>query len=340
MVANDLDADLLCTVDPGRPATAYVAGVDTIERATRWLTARRERVRELLDEHGALFLRGLPIADAAGFAAVRDAVLDERAPYQEKATPRTDFGDGVFSSTDLPPAHTIRMHNENSYTLTFPGILMFCCLTAPRTGGATPVADCREVLRNLPGELAERFRGTGWSLLRNYGENISLDWRTAFNATSADQVEKYCAENLITYRWGEHDTLRTGQVRPAVIRHPRTGDEVWFNHAAFWSEHSLEPEIRDVLLQELGREGLPFNTRHGDGTEFTAEEVGAINAAYDAAVVRRAWQAGDLLIVDNLLAAHGRDAFRGDRKIVVAMGEPVSIHDCRPVPPLTAHVGA
>ncbi|MEV8638670.1 TauD/TfdA family dioxygenase [Streptosporangium sp. NPDC051023] len=340
MGANDLDADLRCTVEPGRPATASAAGVDTVEQAVLWLATRRARIRELLDEHGALYLRGLPIHDPAGFAAVRDAVLDERAAYQEKATPRTHFGDDVYSSTDLPPAHTIHMHNENSYTLTFPGILMFCCLTAPHTGGATPVADCRQVLRNLPGELAERFRATGWSLLRNYGEHISLDWRTAFNAASPEEAEKYWAENLIGYRWGENGTLRTGQVRPAIIKHPRTGEEVWFNHAAFWSEHSLDPEIREVLLEELGHGGLPFNTGYGDGVAFTADEIGTINAAYEAAVVRRPWRAGDLLIVDNLLTAHGRDAFRGDRKVVVAMGEPVSLADCRPVPPPAARLGS
>ncbi|WP_336214989.1 TauD/TfdA family dioxygenase [Nonomuraea sp. LPB2021202275-12-8] len=327
--------DLELQLAPGEPATATATGLATVEDACAWLAARRPRIRDLLDEHGALYLRGLPIHDPEGFAAVRDVVLAVRAAYQEKATPRTHFGDDVYSSTDLPPSQSIRMHNENSYTLTFPGMLLFCCLTAPHTGGATPVADCRQVLRNLPPDLVERFRVTGWSLRRNYGERISLGWRTAFNADSRDEVEKYCADNMISHRWGENDTLRTRQVRPAIIRHPRTGDEVWFNHAAFWSEHSLDPEIRGVLLEELGQDGLPFTTGYGDGTALSADDVRAMNAAYDAAVLRTTWQAGDLLIVDNLLAAHGRDAFRGDRRIVVAMGEPVTLQECRPIPSMT-----
>jgi hypothetical protein len=31
------------------------------------------------------------------------------------------------------------------------------------------------------------------------------------------------------------------------------------------------------------------------------------------------WRRGDLLVLDNLLAAHGRKPFEGDREILVAM---------------------
>ncbi|MEU8199457.1 TauD/TfdA family dioxygenase [Microbispora amethystogenes] len=333
--ANELE----CTVEQGKPAMATVPGFGTLQEACSWLAGGRERLRDLLDKHGAVYLRGLPIRDAADFAAVRDVVLARRTSYREKATPRSHLGDDVYSSTDLPPSHAIRLHNENSYTLTFPGLLIFCCLTAPRTGGATPVADCRQVLRNLPPELTERLRAVGWLLQRNYGPRISLDWRTAFAAESAEQVEEYCRENLISFSWGADDTLRTRQVRPAIIRHPRTGEEVWFNHAAFWNEYSLNPPIREVLMRELGPDGLPFNTAFGDGGVFSADEAGQLNAAYEAATLRRTWRPGDVMIVDNILAAHGRESFRGDRKIVVAMGEPVTLRECDPVPSMAVCAG-
>ena len=46
--------------------------------------------------------------------------------------------------------------------------------------------------------------------------------------------------------------------------------------------------------------------------------------------VRETWHVGDLLMVDNILNAHGREAFSGARKILVAMGDPVSLADCSP----------
>jgi alpha-ketoglutarate-dependent taurine dioxygenase len=304
--------------------------LNTMDRACDWLTEVRPDLRGALNEHGALFIRGLPIRSADDFARARDVLVEQRAAYQEKATPRSDFGDGVFSSTDLPPAQAIRLHNENSYTLTFPGVLLFCCLTAPPTGGATPVADCREVLRHIPPELVERFRTRGWALIRNYSEHISLDWRTALGADSVEEVSRYCDEHRIAWEWGPDESLRTTQRRAAIIHHPVTGEGTWFNHAAFWNEWSLDPAIRDVLVSEFGAGNLPFNTAFGDGEPLTEAEVEALNAAYAKATRRESWQVGDLMIVDNILAAHGRDPFRGDRKIVVAMGEPVAVEDCRP----------
>lgn len=124
--------------------------------------------------------------------------------------------------------------------------------------------------------------------------------------------------------------LRTGQVRPGIITHPATGEEVWFNHLVFWNEWSLDEELRETLIDEFGRDQLPFNTAFGDGTTVTREDLAAIQTAYDAATVRARWRPGDLLLVDNILTAHGRDPFRGDRKIAVAMGAPVELSACRP----------
>lgn len=42
---------------------------------------------------------------------------------------------------------------------------------------------------------------------------------------------------------------------------------------------------------------------------------------YEACAVRFDWQKGDVILLDNMLAAHARDPFEGPRKIVVAMGE-------------------
>lgn len=314
---------------PGRPVVLIPPPLLDIDDACDWLTRHRDDVRAVLDDAGALYLRGMPVRATDDFATVRDVLIEQRAEYREKATPRSAFGDDVFSSTDLPPTHPIRMHNENSYTLTFPGTLLFGCLTVPEEGGATPVADCRAVLAALPSELVHRFRVAGWALHRSYGDRMSLDWRTAFGTDDRGQVERYCAENLISCTW-EGDALRTVQRRPAVITHPTTGQDVWFNHAAFWSEWALPAGAREVLLDELGV--LPFATTFGDGTPIGRDEFAALEAAYRAATVAHSWAPGDLLLVDNILSAHGREAYRGTRKIVVAMGEPTQLAGCRPVP--------
>ncbi len=316
--------------NPGRPALTRAPAGLGLAGACDWLREAEPGLRAALREHGTIFLRGLPVADTDDVAAVRDILIPRRTPYREKATPRSDFGNGVFSSTDLPPAQSIRMHNENSYTLTFPGLLLFACLVAPAEGGATPVADCRQVLKELPPRLVDRMKSSGWTLTRNYSDYVSLGWRTAFGTDDPEQVARYCTENQISWEWQPDGNLRTRQLRAGTISHPETGDEVWFNHLAFWSEWSLDQDVREALTEEFGPDGLPFNTGFGDGAPLTEQDVADLNAAYAAATVRETWQVGDVMLVDNVLAAHGRDPFRGDRRIAVAMGEPVDVRDCRP----------
>jgi hypothetical protein len=338
----EIDGSLLseCAVEAGRPA-ALTLPAGSVEDTCQWLVGQRAGLRGVLDEFGAVYLRNSPVRTPADFALVRDAIMAERASYKENATPRSAFGDDVYSSTDLPAAQAIRPHNENSYTLTFPGLLLFGCLVPPESGGATPVTDVRKVKNGIPAGLVDRFRAAGWALVRNYSEYFGLPWRTAFATDDPAVVAAYCAANLIAYEWRDDGGLRTAQRRSALISHPRTGEEVWFNHLVFWSEWSLDPETREVMVEALGAENLPFSTAFGTGEPVTEQEIGAIEEAYRAATVRESWRAGDLLIVDNILAAHGREAFVGDRKILVAMGEPVQLADCRPtVDPLPGFAGA
>ena len=109
---------------------------------------------------------------------------------------------------------------------------------------------------------------------------------------------------------------------PAVVRHPRTGEDVWFNHAAFFHSSSLPAGVRDTLLREFDEADLPNATFYGDGSPIDPEAIAEIRRAYETSRVRFEWQRGDLLIVDNMLFAHGREPFTGGRRIVVGMSEP------------------
>ena len=45
--------------------------------------------------------------------------------------------------------------------------------------------------------------------------------------------------------------------------------------------------------------------------------------AYRAEKVAYPWEQGDVLLLDNMSVAHARDPYKGERKVVVAMVEPV-----------------
>jgi alpha-ketoglutarate-dependent taurine dioxygenase len=314
----------------GKPAILLAPSGLSLGAGCEWLSTVKSDLRRALDAEGAVLIRGIPVRNEADFGRVRDVVIRQRAQYKEQATPRTSFGDDVYSSTDFPADQRIMLHNENSYTLSFPGLLLFGCLESAEEGGATPVADCRKVLQAIPMDLVQRFQEVGWTLVRNYTDYFGLGWRMAFSTTEPDDVLRYCADNRIGATWEADGRLRTVQRRSALIRHPRLGDDLWFNHVAFWNIWSFDAELRQALLDSLPEDELPYNTFFGDGEPLKEQEACDLVSAYEAATVRETWQPGDVMLVDNLLAAHGRDPYRGQRRILVAMGEIIDLETCAP----------
>jgi alpha-ketoglutarate-dependent taurine dioxygenase len=227
------------------------------------------------------------------------------------------------------------MHHELSYAFETPGLMLFACLIAPMVGGATPVANSPTVLNALPTDLVQRFERLGWLLIRNYNDDIGASFAEAFGTDDRRDVESYCRANAIEFEWQGDDALRTWQRRSAVVHHPFTGQRCWFNQIAFLNEWTLDPEVREYLLDLHGEGGLPFNTRFGNGDPIGAEVVESINDVYEANSAREPWQAGDLMLVDNLRTAHGREPFEGSREVLVAMADAVHLTDRSPTIPIS-----
>jgi len=287
-----------------------------------WIDDNSQKVADLLGQSGAILFRGFDVADQADFHAFTRSIDLEYVDYMERATPRTALGDSVYTSTEFPPEYTIRPHNENSYVINWPMKISFCCLVAPPVGGETPIADVRKVLTRIDPEVRQLFEDKGYMLLRNFNEHLGLPWRVSFGVSTKEELENYCRRACITAEWRGPEQLRTKQVRPAIAIHPQTQENIWFNHIAFWHWSSLEKSIGEILLAEYAKEDLPYNTYYGDGTPIDPSVIEHIRLAYDAATVRFQWQKGDVLLLDNMLVAHGRSPFTGPRKIIVSMGDP------------------
>ena len=288
--------------------------------AARWATEHRDALRATVTEHGSLLVRGLGLKDAAGTGAVFQQ-LGSPMTEREAFAPRRSHGDGVYSSTKWPPNQVMCMHHELSYAHEFPGLMLFTCLVAPTAGGATPLADSPTVLRALPAELVERFERAGWLLIRNYNEDIGASVAGAFGTDDRAAVESYCRASAIQFEWRPDGGLRTRQRRNAIMAHPLSRQRCWFNQIAFLSEWTMDPEVREYLVDLYGEDGLPFRTCFGNGDPVGAEVVEAINQVYDANTVREQWQAGDLMLVDNIRTAHAREPFGGPREVLVGMAD-------------------
>ena len=303
-----------------RPAAG---GVDL----AAWAAANRALVEENVLRHGAILFRDFGIAGVGDFERFTKAVSGEAMEYRERSSPRHEVGDRVYTSTDYPADQTIFPHNEHSYSRTIPLKLFFCCVTPAREGGETPIADCRRVLRRISPSVRRRFEEHGWTYVRNFGDGCGLPWQTVFGTTDKAAVEDYCRRGRIECEWKSGDRLRTRQVRPAVARHPRSGDEVWFNHLTFFHVTTLDPMICDVLLASFAEEDLPNNTYYGDGAPVEQSVLDELRGAYLQELVSFKWHKGDVLLIDNMLTAHARSSFKGPRRVVVAMSDPFTRDD-------------
>lgn len=65
---------------------------------------------------------------------------------------------------------------------------------------------------------------------------------------------------------------------------------------------------------------LPRNAYYGDGSPIEEDALETIRTAYANETVVFPWQTKDVLLLDNMLTAHGRRPYKGARSIVVGMG--------------------
>ncbi|HZG09087.1 MAG TPA: TauD/TfdA family dioxygenase [Allosphingosinicella sp.] len=294
------------------------------------LLARVERERDaneaaLLDR-GALLLRGWQIESAAAFGELVAMLAGRTAllAYRGGASPRRALEGGtrpVYNSTEYPAHIELPLHNELSYTADYPERVYFLCLEAPEAGGETTLGDSRRILAAMPAPV-RRALEKGVRYIRNLpsGRGTGYSWQDAFECDDALEVERRSAAMGAEYEWTGGGWLRLTQERPATHVHPETGAHVWFNQADGFHPSALDDASRAELLRLYGDEDrFRLGVRYGDGTPIEAETLAAIRAVLRTHAVPHIWRPGDVLVLDNILTAHGRRPFTGPRRIAAAM---------------------
>lgn len=292
------------------------------ERAKTWVEKHAKLIEERLLTHGVILIRGLNILSAKQFGDILGKMFgSELLEYSYRSTPRTALKGKIYTATEYHPDEYIPMHNENSYANTWPLNIGFLCQIVAEKGGETPLADSRLVYDRIPSKIRGRFEKKGVMYVRNYGD-VDLPWSEVFQTSSRQEVESFCRANGLKYEWKSDNKLCTWQVNQATIRHPQTNEWVWFNQAHLFHITNLKEEIRDSMLSLLGEENLPRNTYYGDGSQIGMEELEIIRQIYEEVQFTFPWCKNDFLLLDNMLFAHGRRPFQGDRKVLVGMSKP------------------
>ena len=289
-----------------------------------WIGSNPEFVSTNLLKHGGILFRGFDLDDEIEFERVAKAISPHLLDYEDQHTPRTRVHDGIYTSTEYPADHHIPFHSENSKNNTWPMKICFFCLKPSEQGGETPIADNRKVFQSINPKIRQRFIEKRVMYVRNFGEGAGLPWQTVFQTSDKAVVADYCRHNKMEFTWKGGDRLRVSHVCQSVATHPDTGEMVWFNQAHLFHIAGLDRAVRESLLSLFEQEDLPSNAYYGDGSPIEDSVINEVSESYQRSAVCFPWQPKDLLILENMLVAHGRRPYSGTRRILVAMTEPSS----------------
>jgi alpha-ketoglutarate-dependent taurine dioxygenase len=293
----------------------------SIELLSELAISERAFFRERLLQHGAVLLRGFEVRTIDEFERFARLFSGEKFfNYAGGVSPRIALSSGgVYTSTEYPPNLTLSLHNELSYSEIYPRHLYFFCQTAPQTGGETTLGDSRRILRNINPKTAGLFK---YKKIR-YDRNLSgqkgsgYSWQEAFECDERETVERHCRKIGADFEWKPSGNLRVSQIRPATATHPETGEEVWFNQADGFHSSALDAETYRWIVSN--NEEFRLDSCFGDATPIYCGMLKGIREVLQKETIPHRWQTGDVLILDNMLAAHGRMPFSGVRKIALAM---------------------
>ena len=301
------------------PETAGVPA--TPEGLLRHLADGGAPLEERLTEAKALVFRGFGLRPDA-LEPIMNFLLPNRLAYVHGNSPRTKVGANLYTSTEYPPEFVISMHNELSYAAKWPTRLMFFCEQAAETGGATPVVDGTLWLDSLDAEVSAAFAaGLRYTQNLHDGYGLGKSWQDTFETGDRAEVERFLAGTQAEWTWKPDGSLRVTQLRPATIKHPVTGEEVWFNQADQWHAAALGDDTAAALAAIMPPEDLPQSVAFADGSPIPGEWAVHIRDVGLESAVDVDWRTGDLMLIDNIAVGHGRRSFTGKRRVLVAMSD-------------------
>ena len=287
--------------------------------AASWIAERRADLIARASDHGAILFRGFGLQTADDFDRFVAAFDLPNFPYEQSLSNavRVNRTPRVFTANEAPPNVTIFLHHEMAQTPVYPSRLFFFCEKAADAGGATPI--CRSDI--LWERLAERcpqfardceakgLRYTNVMPAENDATSgMGRSWQSTLHASTREDAERRLKGLGYSWEWLADGSLRAmTPVLPAVRALP-DGRKTFFNQliaaAMGWKDTRNDPS-----------KSITF----GDGTPLDREAVRVATELGEELSFDIPWQQGDVALVDNYVAMHGRRTFSGTRRVLASL---------------------
>lgn len=291
----------------------------TLEAALDWAQANRARYVAEAEKCGTVLFRGFPLKTDLDFDRFITAFGLPNFAYEDSLSNavRVNRTPRVFTANEAPPNVTIFLHHEMAQTPLYPSKLFFFCEQAAETGGATPL--CRsDVLWERLAAKCPRFakdcveKGLKYSNVmpgeNDFASGMGRSWQSTLKAQTREAAEQRLRQIGYSWTWLDDGCLRAvTPVLQAVYDLP-DGRRSFFNQliAAYrgWKDARNDPS-----------KSITF----GDGMPLDHDAVMTACAIADELSFDVPWQNGDVALVDNFVAMHGRRTFTGTRKVLASL---------------------
>lgn len=293
---------------------------DDINKGASYFSENKEQIRADLLKHGAIWFRGFDLMKSVkGHREMYEALdlkpcLDplHSSGLRKFASER----DALYEEVNKPSlrGHYIGLHCESTAKRTAAYAAFVCFQRATEGGGRFLVADGAAILADMDTELLQKLYD------RQIRISVSnLDIPPSFpgfmkegikSVVDAAVAPKFDMDLEMMYeKDGKPGRLQAIETAESPInRHPVTGLPVWFNNA-----HNHARKLRDRRPCGVPEVGMT-EVFYADTMEpLTLEDCNEIKRVSEKHITALSMEPGDVLLVDNYRALHGRDVFQGDR---------------------------
>lgn len=309
----------------------------------QYFVKNRLAILEKLKDHGAVIFRGFELMkEPEGFQAFYEAMqLDPCVDplHSVSARDMVSKKGGIYEAVNKESRQRffVGMHNEMVGNRT-PGAAAFVCFKPAEEGGEFLLLDGRKMVSELDKHFLERLyqreiRYSTAEFPMGFLDSPPFSFAKDLLTPIVESAMKFAVkmkvdfETELVWATSDYDNARILQVRaqpqPPVLRHPQTGQPVWF-----FNVHSHSAWLREEREKVYGDEGLESSTGasrinrtdcyYADtGDKLTTEDLRYLDKVTTAEVKYIKMQKGDVVLLDNYAVMHGRAPFRGTRKHAV-----------------------
>jgi len=297
--------------------------IKTIKEATSWIAENLSILQTELSCTGAILFRGFPVKDAQTYDDFFSAFSYPNFTYKESLSNavRINFTKYVFTANEAPKDVEIYLHNEMAQTPIYPERISLFCEEAADNGGATVICRSDEIYDHLlefDAVITNKLEEVGIKYTTIMpGEDRpesgqGRSWRSTLSVSNVEEAEEKLKELGYSWTWLEDGSLKAQTAALPAIRTLENNRKVFFNQiiAAYkgWEGVNDDPSV-----------ALCF----GDDSFFTKEYLNKVVSISETASYDINWENGDVALVDNNLAMHGRRPYSGNtkRKVLVVLGQ-------------------